>query len=186
MGIISQKFGIRWLYIFWFISLCYFSFFEKFQHTIHNCNCNGSNLIAMLCHITGFQLDMSAKIRIIQFCLQKCNIITSTRMDCKSPDLQSVTDSTCGNFDSNDTRQKRSTESNFEFHIGFKLDGVKGFTKTSNSPWLNQTKLKVSFSFPTIHYFKGQDQIKTIGDGVENLQIDGDNFKAGRFIQIKL
>ena len=105
----------------------------------------------------------------------------SEEMTCYSPKLTDIiNDATC---DSGSTRRKkRSLNSQFEYIIGFILDGVKDFQTASDIPWLS-SRLFV-FDDPVVQIFDETDGIRRLKPTDEYLEFTGANLDDGKSCEV--
>ena len=107
----------------------------------------------------------------------------SEEMTCYSPKLTDIiNDATC---DSGSTRRKkRSLNSQFEYIIGFILDGVKDFQTASDSSWLSASSRLFVFNDPRVKVFEETDGIRRLKPTDEYLEFTGANLKDGKSCEV--
>ncbi|XP_067935788.1 uncharacterized protein [Watersipora subatra] len=115
---------------------------------------------------------------------ENCTVTNSEEMTCRCPDFSGVLENDNTRC-SNSARRKRETDiyEKFDFNVGFILDGVDTFKRTSDSPWLEESSSLYIRPDPLISEFSESDNIRELQKGETSLEIQGRNLDSGATVK---
>ena len=106
----------------------------------------------------------------------------SEEMTCYSPRLTDIINGAL--CDPGSKRRKRSDDSQFEYIIGFSLDGMKDFQTASDVPWLERSARLSVHNNPYLYPFDETDGIRRLKPTDEHLEIKGMNLSPGKSCEV--